>query len=161
MTDERDIGDDAWESLTEEQQRRVAALLSDEAVDAVHRVSTRTKPLLVALQKPSGAPARAEIDYAGLVENFDAFSCPGCGVTDGELHRPGCREGLYSREADYAVARALLEGYGMLRATPARVKPLRLRLVLDAQGPHWLSLLAQCAWLRGGIIGAKVVPQQT
>jgi hypothetical protein len=35
-----------------------------------------------------------------------------------------------------------------LRATPARA--LRLRLYHDAlEGPHWLTLLCQCAWLRG------------
>ena len=37
-----------------------------------------------------------------------------------------------------------------IRATPAR--PLRVRLCLDEHGPGWLSLLAQCAWLRGGIL---------
>lgn len=48
------------------------------------------------------------------------------------------------------------------RATPARVhKPLRLRVCLSYDGPPWLSLLAQCAWLRGGIVGARVVPQPT
>ena len=33
------------------------------------------------------------------------------------------------------------------RATPARA--LRLRLCLDEHGPHWLTLLCHCAWLRG------------
>jgi hypothetical protein len=48
------------------------------------------------------------------------------------------------------------------RATPARVhKPLRLRVCLSYDGPPWLSLLAQCAWLRGGIIGARVVSRST
>ena len=49
------------------------------------------------------------------------------------------------------------------RATPARArKPLRIRLCPDLPGgPHWLTLLAQCAWLRGGIIGERVVPQPT
>ena len=46
------------------------------------------------------------------------------------------------------------------RATPARV--YRVRLHTDrVDGPHWLTLLAQCAWLRGGIIGERVVPQST
>lgn len=26
---------------------------------------------------------------------------------------------------------------------------LRVRLCLDEHGPHWLTLLCQCAWLRG------------
>ena len=40
------------------------------------------------------------------------------------------------------------------RPTPAR--PLRVRVCLDpVGGPAWLGLLAQCAWLRGGILGAQ------
>lgn len=42
------------------------------------------------------------------------------------------------------------------RATPAR--PLRLRLHFDRlEGPPWLGLLAQCAWLRGGILAPATV----
>ncbi len=38
-----------------------------------------------------------------------------------------------------------------IRTTPAR--PLRVRVCPEPLGgPHWLTLLAQCAWLRGGII---------
>ena len=40
------------------------------------------------------------------------------------------------------------------RTTPAR--PLRVRVCLDpVDGPAWLGLLAQCAWLRGGIVGTQ------
>lgn len=60
------------------------------------------------------------------------------------------------------VTETLLEAYGMIRDTPARAKPLRIRVCPEPLGgPHWLSLLAQCAWLRGGIIGARVVPEPT
>lgn len=42
------------------------------------------------------------------------------------------------------------------RATPAR--PLRVRLYFDRlEGPPWLGLLAQCAWLRGGILAPATV----
>ncbi len=52
------------------------------------------------------------------------------------------------------MTRTLLEGYGMLRTTPAR--PLRVRVCPEPLGgPHWLTLLAQCAWLRGGIIAGQ------
>ncbi len=43
------------------------------------------------------------------------------------------------------------------RAIPAR--PLRLRVHLDpVDGPLWLGLLAQCAWLRGGILAPQITP---
>ncbi len=46
------------------------------------------------------------------------------------------------------------EGLMSARATPAR--PLRVRVCLDpVDGPAWLGLLAQCAWLRGGIVGVQ------
>lgn len=52
---------------------------------------------------------------------------------------------------------ALNPMYLTCRATPAR--PLRLRVCLDAvDGPPWLQLLAQCAWIRGGIIGDSPDP---
>ena len=128
-----------------------------------------------------------------LVANFDPFCCPGCGTGDGEVHRPGCREGLSMGEVVDELQRAMLETgtavvteemvlrdvwdayskrcrYGdqctpgvdcacedpdmremNLRTTPAR--PLRVRVCPEPLGgPHWLTLLAQCAWLRGGII---------
>ncbi len=128
-----------------------------------------------------------------LVANYDPFCCPGCGTGDGEVHRPGCREGLSMGEVVDELQRAMLEtgtavvteemvlrdvwrdyqaakdalresvtGENPLhvarslppahyRTTPAR--PLRVRVCPEPLGgPHWLTLLAQCAWLRGGII---------
>jgi hypothetical protein len=55
------------------------------------------------------------------------------------------REALYGTEVNPLHLSA--------RATPARA--LRLRLCTDRlEGPGWLGLLCQCAWLRGGIVGA-------
>lgn len=75
---------------------------------------------------------------------------PDCGPDEPTIHgvcyHCGAEDPGY-RERGHDVGKC----YEEPRATPARA--LRLRLVLDSQGPHWLTLLSQCAWLRGGIVG--------
>ena len=45
------------------------------------------------------------------------------------------------------------------RTTPAR--PLRVRVCTErVDGPAWLTLLCQCAWLRGGIVGSAGLPAE-
>lgn len=47
----------------------------------------------------------------------------------------------------------------VLRTTPAR--PLRVRVCTErVDGPAWLTLLCQCAWLRGGIVGSAGLPAE-
>ena len=77
---------------------------------------------------PPGARPVEWLDPAELVERYPAMDA---------------REA--TRESPLLAA--------MTRATPARA--LRLRLYTDRlEGPGWLGLLCQCAWLRGGIVGA-------
>ena len=71
-------------------------------------------------------------------------------ITPEQAFRDCIAEWRASQEREARLEAEGLMAYVDLRATPAR--PLRVRLCLDEHGPGWLSLLAQCAWLRGGIL---------
>jgi hypothetical protein len=120
-----------------------AAALLDAHPEAIGVHDHPAGPVLVLGPTPGGEVQRA-LDIAMLET--------GIAVVD---------EGMVFRDtlAAYRETMAVPEP---ARATPARVhKPLRLRVCLSYDGPPWLSLLTQCAWLRGGIIGERVVHQPT
>ena len=88
-----------------------------------------------ASQLPPGAHPVEWVTPAELVEMYPEKPCP---------YANQCTPG-YDCACEW-------EAKEEPRATPART--LRLRLYTDRlEGPGWLGLLCQCAWLRGGIVG--------
>lgn len=84
------------------------------------------------------------------------------GEVSGALWHAALETGTATITPDMVFRDAWEAAKAASRATPALpprapcARPLRVRVCLDAvDGPAWLGLLCQCAWLRGGILGTS------
>lgn len=115
----------------------------EEFPEALRDLSLRLCPALEATYAavaPRERPEFSPADLPYVTAWYKPATCPGVG----SILRINDRLLEIDREARQPEPRATL----------ARV--LRLRLYHDAlEGPHWLTLLCQCAWLRG-VVGHGV-----